>query len=57
MLRAPEVKTAAHTAVSKIESRDGRIILTQKFTEADYYCGSVVAVGVVGRKTEVQTSQ
>ena len=27
MLRAPEVKTAAHTAVSKIESRDGRIIL------------------------------
>ncbi len=54
MLRAPEVKTAAHTAVSKIEDRDGRIILTQKFTEADYYCGSAVAVGVVGRRTEAK---
>jgi hypothetical protein len=56
MLRAPEVKTAAHTAVSKIEGRDGKIILTQKFMEADYYCGSVVAVGIVGRKTTVQTA-
>lgn len=56
MLRAPEVKTGAHTAVSKIESRDGRIILTQKFAEGDYYCGSVVAVGIVGRKTEVRTA-
>jgi hypothetical protein len=54
MLRAPEVKTAAHTAVSKIEEHDGRIILTQKFTEADYYCGSAVAVGIDGRKTEVR---
>jgi hypothetical protein len=27
MLRAPEVKTTAHTAVSKIEGRGGRIIL------------------------------
>ncbi len=56
MLRAPAVKTAAHTAVSKIEGRDGRIILTQKFTEADYYCGSVVAVGIVGRKADARTA-
>ncbi len=55
MLRAPAVKTGAHTAISKIEDRGGRIILTQKFTEADYYCGSAVAIGIVGRKTEVQT--
>ncbi len=55
MLRAPEVKTGAHTAVSKIENREDRIILTQKFTEADYYCGSAVAIGIVGRKTAVQT--
>ncbi|MCU0918021.1 MAG: DUF5703 domain-containing protein, partial [Planctomycetes bacterium] len=54
MLRAPEVKTGAHTAVSKTESRAGRIVLTQKFTEADYYCGSVVAIGVVGRPVEVR---
>jgi hypothetical protein len=56
MLRAPQVKTAAHTAVSKIEGRDGRIILTQKFMEGDYYCGSVVAVGMVGRRSEVRTA-
>ncbi|MBL7152918.1 MAG: glycoside hydrolase N-terminal domain-containing protein [Phycisphaerae bacterium] len=56
MLRVPEVKTAAHTAFSKIESRDGRIILTQKFMEADYYCGSAVAVGIVGRKTKVHVA-
>ncbi len=54
MLRAPEVKTAAHTALSKVESRDGRILLTQKFTEGGYYCGSVVAIGVVGREIEVR---
>lgn len=56
MLRAPEVETAAHTANSKIEERDGRILLTQKFAEGDYYCGSVVAVGVVGHKTEVRVA-
>lgn len=56
MLRPPEVKTAAHVAVSKLESRDGRIILTQKFTEGDYYCGSAVAVGMIGRRTEILTA-
>ena len=56
MLRPPEVKTAAHTAVSKVEGRDGRIVLTQRFTEGDYYCGSAVAVGIVGRRTEVGTT-
>ncbi len=55
MLRAPEVKTGAHTAISRIEDRQGRILLIQKFTEADYYCGSVVAIGIVGRKTVMQT--
>jgi hypothetical protein len=55
-LRPLQVKTAAHTAISKIESRDGKIVLTQRFTEGDYYCGSVVAVGIVGRKAEVQTA-
>jgi hypothetical protein len=56
MLRAPEVKTAAHTVVSKIENRDGRIVLTQKFTEGDYYCGSVVAIAIVGRKADARTA-
>ncbi len=57
MLRAQEVKTAAHTAVSKIEGREGKIILTQKFVEGDYYCSSVVAVGMVGRRTEVRVAK
>lgn len=56
MLKAPEVKTGAHTVASRIEARDGKIVLTQKFTEADYYCGSVVAIGMVGRKAQVQTA-
>lgn len=56
MLRAPQVKTAAHTAISKLEDRDGRIVLTQRFTESDYYCGSAVAIGMAGRKTDVRTA-
>jgi hypothetical protein len=56
MLRAPEVKTGAHLAMSRIEGRDGKILLTQRFTEADYYCGSAVAIGIVGRQTEVRTA-
>lgn len=57
MLRAPEVRTAAHTAISRIEGRDGGILLTQRFTEGDYTCGSAVAIRVVGRKAEVRTAQ
>ncbi len=55
MLRGPLVKTAAHTAASSIETREGRIVLTQRFTEHGYYCGSAVALGMVGRKTTVQS--
>jgi len=56
MLRPVVVKRRSHSATSKLESRDDRIILTQKFTEADYYCGSAVAVGVLGRNTKVKMS-
>jgi Glycosyl hydrolase family 95 catalytic domain len=49
MLRPPEQRTRSHLALSKLEARDGRIILTQKFTEDDYYCGSAVVVGLIGR--------
>ena len=56
MLRPAVVKRASHSATSKLQSRDDRIILTQKFTEADYCCGSAVTVGVVGRNTRVKSS-
>lgn len=54
MLRAPLVRTASHIARSTLESRDRRIILTQEFTEGDFFCRSAVTIVVVGRDAEVQ---
>ena len=54
MLRLPVVRTKNHTATSRLEARDGRIVLTQAFTEGEYYCGSVVAVGVLGRDAQAR---
>jgi Glycosyl hydrolase family 95 catalytic domain/Glycoside hydrolase family 95, C-terminal domain len=54
MLRPALSKRRSHTAASKLDSRDGRIILTQQFTEDDYYCGSAVAVGVFGRDARIK---
>jgi hypothetical protein len=49
MLRPPEQRTRSHLAMSMLEVRDGRIVLTQKFSEDDYYCGSAVILGILGR--------
>jgi hypothetical protein len=54
MLRPTVVKRRSNSATSRLESRDDKIILTQKFTEADYYCSSAVTIGVVGRNTKVK---
>ncbi len=48
---ATQVKTNAHTAESRLEIRDGRIILVQEFREGDFYSASAVAIGVTGRKS------
>jgi hypothetical protein len=56
MLRPPVVYKASHSAASKLQIRDGRIILTQTFVEDDYYCGSAVTVGVLGRNTQDKLS-
>jgi hypothetical protein len=48
------VKTKNHTATSKLHIRRGRIILTQEFEEGDYYCGSAVAIGVLGRTSKAK---
>ncbi|UCC98804.1 MAG: hypothetical protein JSW66_02710 [Phycisphaerales bacterium] len=54
MLRPAVVRTRSHTATSKLSSREGRITLTQKFEEDDYYCGSAMTVAAVGRNTRVK---
>jgi hypothetical protein len=54
MLRPPVVRTLGHTAGSRLENRDGRIVLTQAFEEGTYYCGSAVGVSVVGRRARVR---
>jgi hypothetical protein len=54
MLRPPVVHTANQTATSKLDSHNGKILLTQDFAEGDYYCGSAVAIAVSGRDAEVR---
>jgi hypothetical protein len=47
-------QTAEHTATSKLDIRDERILLTQKFEEHDFYSSSAVAIGVVGRPAKAR---
>ncbi len=49
-----EVRTAHHSAASRLVVRDGRIVLIQEFTEGDYYCASAVAIAIVGRLTQAR---
>jgi hypothetical protein len=46
---ASVVQTNAHTATSKMDIRDGRVVLTQEFREAEFYDASAVVIGVIGR--------
>jgi hypothetical protein len=46
-----QVKTGAHTATSRLEIRNGRIILIQEFKEDKFYNASAVAIGVTGRNS------
>jgi hypothetical protein len=46
--------TKNHTATSKLHTIDGKIVLTQKFEEGDYYCGSAVAIAIIGRKSKAK---
>jgi len=48
------VRTASHTATSGLDIRGGRIVLTQQFREDEYYDGSAVAIGVVGRAAKAK---
>ncbi len=51
---AVEVHTAEHTAKSQLHIRDGRIALTQQFSERTFYDASGVAVAIVGRPSRAR---
>jgi len=48
------VQTAEHFATSKLDIRDGRILLIQKFRERDYYDSSAVGISVIGRGSKAR---
>ena len=48
------VETAAHTALSRLEIRDGRIALTQQFREDDFYDSSAVVIAAAGRRSKAR---
>ena len=54
MLRQPVTQTLSHTATSKLQIKGNKIILTQEFTEDDYYCNSAVVIGISGRKVRAK---
>jgi hypothetical protein len=49
-----EYHTAEHTASSCLDVNDGRIILTQKFSEHDHYSASAVVIRVIGRDSKAR---
>jgi hypothetical protein len=51
---AVAIKTAEHTATSKLDIRNGRILLLQEFRERDFHDASAVAISVVGRPTRAR---
>ncbi|MGA2258164.1 MAG: DUF5703 domain-containing protein, partial [Thermoguttaceae bacterium] len=49
---AAVVLSGPHSATSRLDIRQGRIILVQEFREGDFYSASAVAIGVVGRTSK-----
>ena len=50
------IRTRNHTATSKLDVRDGKIVLTQEFREGEHYNASAVVIGVVGRRAKAKFS-
>lgn len=48
------VRTNAHMATSRLDIRNGRIVLSQTFEEDEFYCGSAVAIGITGRQAKAR---
>lgn len=51
---AVEVHTAEHTARSQLHIRDGRIALTQQFSERKFHDASAVAAAIIGRPSRAR---
>ena len=49
---AIQIKRGDHTATSRLEIRDGKILLIQEFMEGDYWCATAIAVAINGRKSK-----
>lgn len=47
-----EIRTGDHVAISRLDIRDGKILLTQEFTEGNFYSASAVAIAVAGRESK-----
>jgi hypothetical protein len=52
---AVTVQTGEHTATSRLEVREGRILLTQQFRERAFHDASAVAISVIGRPSRART--
>jgi uncharacterized protein DUF5703/glycosyl hydrolase family 95 len=52
--RIVRVTKCNQTAASKLDIRDGRIILTQEFREGPFYDSSAVAIGIAGRPAKTK---
>jgi hypothetical protein len=48
------VKTGGHSALSRLDIRNGRIVLAQEFREDDFYDSSAVAIGILGRASRAR---
>lgn len=47
-----EIRTGDHVATSRLDIRDGKILLTQEFTEGKFYSASAIAIAVVGSESK-----
>jgi hypothetical protein len=56
MLRDTIVTRGSHSATSRLRIIEDRIVITQKFEEGDYYCGSVVVIGISGKPARARAS-
>lgn len=48
------VNTAEQSATSRLDIRNGRIVLTQEFREHDFYDASGIAIGITGRHSRAR---
>jgi len=48
------IQTAEHTATSRLDIRDGRVLLIQQFLEHKFYDSSAIAISILGRGSKAR---